>query len=609
MSNSNNTSSTQKLLNLIKDKDHIQHTEPANTEAAQQTPETNIYDTHFFTQENTLPKKSNIGIEIEGKVVRILAIKPDKKRKEILRLREYPLTTSIDSPTFSKDLMEILSSFLNNTSKYNLWACVPISQADIRQFNIPKVKKNEIPNTVFWSLKREISINEQENIFDFEIQGETLVDGVSKLSVMTVIVPKETVNTIKQRFMQAGYPLTGLTLPSLAMQNLFKNKILILENKITSVLNVADKGSRIDIFNAGTLQLSREIRTGIHSIIEDFQLDTDQAKQKLHSILDADANWEGQDSEREEEQSLDHIPSSIQRLVGQVDRTFSYYARTLGKDPVEKVLVVGDIAQNSSFIKYIQQNLGIKTEVLNGFNNQSLKIQSLEWPQTQHEQINYSTALGLALSENLSTLNLFYTYKEKNQERLVRRINHFIVATSAILAILMFGFSLIQQRHNISLEKNRQALQSELNGYKPMLSRQEILTLADQHNKRQKRLLQYSQRYTKVGILSELFAHTPSFIYLISVTVENENKNQKKEASDFFGQEKKIVIKGLIEGNRENFDSLLADFIARLESSLIFSELSIGKSNLKSFSQQDQEKAMHFVLYSKFKPKSKQGQN
>lgn len=56
MSNSKNTSSTQKLLNLIKDKDHIQYTEPANAETAKQTPETNIYNTHFFTQENTLPK-------------------------------------------------------------------------------------------------------------------------------------------------------------------------------------------------------------------------------------------------------------------------------------------------------------------------------------------------------------------------------------------------------------------------------------------------------------------------------------------------------------------------------------------------------------------------
>jgi len=133
-----------------------------------------------------------------------------------------PPNASHDSPEFSAFLKSALNDFCSSAKNAGLWAIMSAAHVELSHIRIPKVEKKQIANAVYWTAKRESPFNETEVIFDFDVQGEVIEQGISKIAVLFYTAPRLEVEALRDLFAGIGWPLSGISLVPFAVQNHFR---------------------------------------------------------------------------------------------------------------------------------------------------------------------------------------------------------------------------------------------------------------------------------------------------------------------------------------------------------------------------------------------------
>jgi hypothetical protein len=206
-------------------------------------------------------------------------------------------------------------------------------------------------------------------------------------------------------------------------------------------------------------------------------------------------------------------------------------------------------------------------------------------------------ALGFSLSDNRRTPNAIFTYIEKNKEVKTKRIDR-LVLFSFLAALIICFATLIYQVSKRNILNNKQVkLEKELALYSPLLSKDKVSKTADEVKTQRKMTRQYAHRYLGVAAIGEVSDLTPQNISLISFKIiegsispkTNADKTQQ-EVSDG------VTIEGVIFGDRNMLDSLLAQYVMKLENSPMLSKVSIQKNNVVTFKKSE---VLQFTLSAK----------
>ncbi|MBI9077661.1 MAG: hypothetical protein JEZ02_19815 [Desulfatibacillum sp.] len=268
-------SSTEKLLNVIRGEEN-RGSEPPK-DSPRRSSRNRESSNRKETNKQAKPKKVrgsskmvNVGVSLgRERLVLVKSGQISEKRWRTLghRVVPYPVGIGPESADFPAFLKSVLSDFCSD-SHYQIWTTVPSQSVDIRRILIPKVARNEVPEAIFWTFKKESPFDDARVVFDFEIEGEVRDNGVSKIAVIAYTAGRQDVNNVKSLFEKAGFPLNGLTAPPFYVQNLFRTSWLPSPGEALAVLYVGDERSRIDIFSGPNLVLTRGIKAGIHSLTE-----------------------------------------------------------------------------------------------------------------------------------------------------------------------------------------------------------------------------------------------------------------------------------------------------------------------------------------------------
>ena len=179
--------STEKLLNVIRGKDE----ESFNALGKQKVSLTS--NKKFKNIAFSLPKiffnkkKYTVGIDI-GREFICLA-KTDKSSENSYTLVDkkiikYSAELSFASSEFKNLLKSSIIDFCGTVADCDIWAKISTSEVNVYFFNIPRVPKKQQGKVIFWTAKKEGFIDEDKQIYDFEIQGEVVEQGTTKYSVM-----------------------------------------------------------------------------------------------------------------------------------------------------------------------------------------------------------------------------------------------------------------------------------------------------------------------------------------------------------------------------------------------------------------------------------------
>ncbi|MBN1363962.1 MAG: hypothetical protein JW976_04065 [Syntrophaceae bacterium] len=609
MLNNKDINSTEKLLNVIRGKEEslgVFGQKKFSLTANKQIKniKLNLYQ-RFFNK-----KKFTVGIDI-GRNFICLA-KTDKNSdysytlvdKKIIR---YDPELSVNSFEFNNLLKSSIIEFCGNVADCDIWTKISTSEVNVYFFNVPKVPKKQLGRMIFWTAKKEGFIDEEKQIYDFEIQEEVVEKGTSKYSIMFYTANKVEIERIKLFADNIGIKLAGITIVPFAMQNIFRSKWIPSREETFATLFIGDTYSRIDVYNKENLLMTRGIKTGSSSSMAEaivnclraktggLRVDQSEAEKILDSICSESNQLKDADALRgfKKEEILEMIIPVWERLARQVDLTLK--TSSIGSKKVEKIYILSSVNFDKSILDYMSNQLGTKTEIFDPFKQRKSEI--LDKSLSSLDRILISPALGFSLSDNNRTPNAIFTYLEKNQEISMKQANKFAFVSFLVVLIICLVTLLYQGSKLNYLKGNKVDLEKELAPYSPLLSEELMLQTVDKVKKQRATAHQYAQRYWGLTAIGEVSALTPQNVRLINFRVREESISTQKDISKMPKENTyDVLIEGIIFDKKDMLESDMNQYIIKLENSPIFSNVSVQNKSVVNFDKKD---VIHFVLNAK----------
>ena len=612
MASTDDINSTEKLLNIIRGKDGGLPGETGKPKISFSAKKPAKILNISASKRAADKKRYTIGVDFgQGFIGLAKTVRASDGRPVLVdhKIIEYSHLTSKSSSDFNALLKSSLAAFCGSFSDCSVWTMMPAGEVNVNYIKIPHVPKKQLENVIYWTAKKEISLDEKESIFDFELQGEINDQGISKYLVMVYVAPKAEIEKVKTLFSNIGVPLAGITIAPFAIQNIFRSKWMPPSEETFASLFIGNDFSRIDIYSKNNLVMTRGIKTGTSSMTEaiadsfsektgNFKLEKDETKKILFSL--------GPDSEKltksdagynlREEEILEMIFPVWERLARQIERTLEYYTSSIGYVKVEKLYISSAMNAYNPLLIYISDQLGVKTEFFDPFIKQS--AYSASESLSLSERISLVPVLGLSLSDNARTPNAIFTYLEKNKEVRVKRINR-IIFTSFAAALMICIIALLYQVAEVkNLSTKRIKLEKELSLYNPVLSTEQISKMAQEVKANKQISHKYAQRYLGMAAIGEIAVVTPQNIRLINFKINAPGSAAPKVVPDKTTKETidDVMVEGVIFGEREMLDSLLAQYVMKLENSPMFRGISVQKSGIVTFKKSE---VLHFTLNAK----------
>jgi type IV pilus assembly protein PilM len=611
--------STERLLDIIRNKKDDISIESINTSKIDPPKEEFKF---IFPKIAPARKSVNIGIDIGHKYLRLVkTAKSADNHWEMLAYKSVPFTHAKKSLEFINFLKSAINEFCGVHRNANLWAIMSAARVNVRHIQIPKVAKKRIENAVYWTIKKETPFDEKDTVFDFEIRGEIIEQGVSKWLTMVYTAPKEEVDEIKGLFSQIGLPLTGISITPFAIQNIFKAGLVpsAVEGTVAGLF-IGNDFSRIDIYAKGKLFMTRGIKAGINSMVETLmerlmetkhessetagmksQINVEQAKKILFSLSSDSPPLTEKDVgfNLKDEEKFEFILPALERIVRQTERTFEHFRVNLDYDRVDRIYISSAMDISKRIIEYIGDQLGIESDLPDPLTLKlPFAVTSMEGIPVS-ERIALTPALGLALSDNAYTPNLLFRFKDKERLTSIVRANRIIVAVFMVAIFLSSGFYLYQLQEVRMREAQIAGLEKQLSQNFPRVDQNLVSQIAASAEKREQVYREYSDRYLGMAVISELSLLTPENIRFINLRAHvGIVPSGKGSATDLKKETPKeefrhVVIEGVVLGDRRTLESSLAGYIMKLEASPIFRQVSIRKNSIEPFKKAE---VLYFVI-------------
>ena len=616
--------STERLLDLIRTDSKSEYT--ASSMVSQKSFGHRLKN--FFNNPVSFKKTISVGVDLGHDDIKMVMISRISDQKyEMLEYERIPFDDNVDrqSPQFPQFLRTVLANFCGNTKNVELWCTIPSARVETRQIRIPKVNPKQIPNSVYWSYKKISSFDETKNIFDFEILGEVEEGDRPKIDVMAYTAPQQEIKELKDMFSKAGYPLTGISIVPFAFQSILRSGQIETDEMNVSSLYIGRDWSRIDIFAAGNLVLSRGIKAGVKTMIEAlrteiegnlFELsiaksptkdsariraikkklksELEQAHQLFFGVIHDSAPSLLDERQRllKEDKIFKMILPALERLVRQVERTLRHFSLNYDNARVGKLYISSGVNPHKRIVDYIGEELAIPTETLNPFADSANFISLAPSPEDPSEQSAYVPAMGMALSSNSLTPNFLYTYKDKQKTARTQWVNRGVFAAFGLVGVLCIAVTLWQGGQVDEKEYKLQNLQQQLEKVTLRVDKNLILKLVDETQVTRRQIKEIGQKYLGVAVISEITDLTPPSVRLISISAKlgdapDKGKGQKKGKQKKGPDNKTLVLDGIVRGDRLILESTLAGYLMELKNSPMFDQPTISKKSFERYQDND----------------------
>jgi len=215
-------------------------------------------------------KTIKVGIDINATDLTIAVVNQvSEGRHKLLEIQRVALGAELKkgSPEFAQLLKGSLRKLAGKYKDPAIWATISSAEVETRFLQIPKVPARQMANAIRWAYQKEVSITDTQ-IFDFQVVESAYADGEQKKNVIAYTAPKNQINSTRELFTKAGWPLKGISIVPFAIQNLLRAGWISSSGKNVCTLFIGRDWSRIAIFSKNALILSRDIKAGARSMVQ-----------------------------------------------------------------------------------------------------------------------------------------------------------------------------------------------------------------------------------------------------------------------------------------------------------------------------------------------------
>jgi len=626
-------SSTEKLLGVIRGKEPPEAVKKPETPPAKEVPKP------ARGPVRAVPVKgaTMVGLECGKDAFRFVKIgQAADGGYRFVECAQFPHTAKgMDDPEFGRSLKNALKAFSKGGGKQSLWAVLPAPDAEVGILSIPKVPKKQLDQAVLFVAHKAMTFDEKQHVFDYDIRGEVMESGVAKLAAVAYAVPRNDVNRLQKHLEEAGYPPEGLTILPFALQNLFKSRWVPSPEGNAAVLSIGEEGSLIEIFTDGEIQVTRWIRAGLESMIQELVesvngrierggpaagpgpgepppptmeepgkfLPPEEARALVLDLFAGTDRMKGirEKFHLEQDEVFDLIRPAVERLIRQVERTFEHFTTVLGRDRINALHITGAVRIFSRLVDYIGGQLAVDCRILDPLAPQHpATAGGATASMDAAERTLYGTALGAALSGPVKSLNLLSGYDRKRAAQTEAKASRIVLSLAAaalaacLVALAVFGYN-IYERKNVLAGLEKQLLRDA------RLNEETIAPLIAKVKAERQHIEKYRERYLDLAAINEIATLTPSNIRLVNVRLDlgglEAGADKKAAGEPRFAPPKGVIIEGLVTGDETVLDSTLAGYVLKIQTSPMFSGTEVTKNTPETF---DSKKVLRFILNAKF---------
>ena len=522
-----------------------------------------------------------LGIDIG--TVSVKYVRYRKKGKGVVVSRgEYPYKEGWE------DLEGILSS-IKSREGANVEVAIGITSQEIlkKTFTVPVIPKEELREVLDWSASKIISIPLDDLRHEYVMLGEIDERGVRKDEVLFVGAHKEYVNRIISLFEDVGFKNIVL------LTDIGFVYLPVVEEAIDGSVAIVDIGGRqtgIYVFDGKKLHLVREIMTASESftdvLISGFGL--------TYSEADGYTKEKGFD-----ETSSDILAVPMERLGGEIQRTFNVYAQKYPSRPVSKVYLTGRGALIPNLLEKLKTFLAEELQYLD--------------PQIEIED-QFLPAYTLSVQKDI-LVNLL-------PEQIKAREREAVYAKYARIGTAILGSVIVVLTIITLAESNRMKSSVDLERSMVQQKREQLDRLAP---------IRSSLVYNELGpIVAEIERRDSSFVILLKYLASRIPKEVYIKEVAFSRQEaappapvappapptpgtppapakdakspevgNNVQLKGLIFGDAETMEATLLRLMIDLEKSNVVNNVTVISKDVKEMKGRP---AMEFMITAKSVP-------
>lgn len=532
----------------------------------------------------------NVGVHIERSAVRLA--KNRHGRLVDYRCVHFDPDLKKNSDEFEKFVRKVIKDFCRGAGRVNIWACRASPTMHVRHLRLPRVSPRQLSNTVYWTFRNEIPFDERATVFDYEVEGEITEAGVRKTDITAYISSRQHLKETADLFAHTGHNLAGVTIPFFAFRNLFKSPCGLPGHTNLLCLHVGDDYSQIAVFLDGNVALARGIKIGVMTLF-------DPVRDALKTSLGADQCWTllrslNPESEPLTEKDVGYgidpeallrmMQPALMRLVRQLERSIeSYLGARDGGPRIERIYISGAISVCKPMMEFIAEQLGVTAHTIDPM-AAHCAAGKLQPPENETESVLYAPAIGLSMSTPATTPNLLYTYKDKERARHTRRLNVWILGAFLCLTVGLVGAYLWSRQSAARQRPVLENLEQAVAAYDPQPDESMILALAVQTRSHYNRNLRAASEYLALATLSELTHLTVAPVKLTSIQLDFgpipplETEEEEAPPDHLDEPKRHITLNGVVSGKRQMVDTLLTEYVLRLESSPLFGQVTVTSS-------------------------------
>lgn len=560
MSEQKDLNSTERLLNRIRDNKTNQSSPSPSTNRIEQS-----------TSNKKILKQSLVVGVIIGEHYISLSMTGENKvdhKKELIKWQRVAVSDSMQvaSSRFPAFLKTTLDTFIGKDKGCDIWTCIDIKELKHKNIIVPDLPDSKVANAALWGLKKEYEIQPDQEVFDFEILSDVIIDGIKKREVSAFTGKSQKINLLKKVFSTAGYPLAGITAMPFAFQNYYNEDVIQPAGFPFALVNISRTHSDICCFSESRLLLVRNIRSGSSSIAEELAGDLHDTTEPANVVELLSADF-GIDSLH-----FENMKGACDRLISKIVRTGDYCSHNMAANaPIEQYLVFGETDNSRAFMEYAKSQIPTLVDIFKPLESMTQNSISINPPVNSEDRNAIIPATAVSLSSNQITPNFLYTYVDKEIEARYKKINTGIITAACLILALCLGCWIMLDSNYNKFDKQLTSIEKQLDKYDPTITEPLLSKRIDQARQKSKLLKQYSTDYTSLAIINELCQLTPNSILIEIFDLDYEYKQEKNLKNK---KEEKIikraVINGVVQSDHTSLETDLTGFAVKLEDSPLF---------------------------------------
>jgi type IV pilus assembly protein PilM len=236
-----------------------------------------------------------------------------------------------------------------------------------RYLKLQQMPKEELQGAIEIEAGQSIPYDLSEVIMNSNILTEVSEDGQTLIKVLVVAARNDVIQSRLEILSQAGLAPHIMGVDSLSLADACELADDFRPEETAAIINVGASSVNIHFTRDGISSFMREIGWGGKEIATAIQrslrVEADTAR-RIQEGAEESEKWEKEAGEQVTMEAI--VRSPIQRLIGEIRRSFDYYEQQLYQKSVDRIILSGGVAPYPPLKDAISREMGIENiEVAN----------------------------------------------------------------------------------------------------------------------------------------------------------------------------------------------------------------------------------------------------